>query len=80
MSTHSLKEYKFSKVICNDLKIILSKIDEAIKNLSPYKLYIPVQRTLLILQEEKKILEAHHMKYLEIRREKGRIAKNNNGT
>lgn len=77
MNSYDMKQYKLSRIMCNDLKIILERIEASLTQLSPYKIYRPVQRVLLILQEEKRILESHYEKYKEIRREKGRVLRNN---
>jgi hypothetical protein len=54
------------------IKAILKVMDLSIKGLSYYKAYIPVAKVLVVMQEQKSLLEAHQNKYQRVLESKGR--------
>jgi hypothetical protein len=68
------KEYKFAKVVANDLEQVLQIIAEMepmIRKLEPYRRYTHVTALLKQFQESKLFLNIQFKKYSEIKDKKG---------
>lgn len=56
---HNIKSYKESLIVINHIEAILKVIDLTIKALTHYRIYLPVQKILITLKEQKLTLEIH---------------------
>jgi hypothetical protein len=68
---HDLKLYKEAKFHLPNIKLILQVLNLAEKCLDYYASYAPVYRILVVLKEEKYILESYEIKYKKILDNKG---------
>lgn len=68
---HNLKKYKESLVYITHLEAILLIIGLSIKGLLHYKAYVPVAKILLVMEDQKRVLESHLQKHRKIRDSKG---------
>lgn len=73
MSVFDVKKYKLAKVFANDISKMLPIIDKMIKDISPYIRYSPATEILLVLRDNKSILEAHLNKCNKLIKEKGKM-------
>lgn len=71
--TYDFKAYKEAKVFCKHLEMILKVIDLSIRGLSCYRIYVPVKKILLVLEDQQSILKSHYDKQLLIRKNKGKL-------
>jgi len=67
------RKYKLSKIFTKDLDLILQYINLSIKGLERYKQYLPAQKILYVLKEEKLFCELQLKKYEKIKKDKGKI-------
>lgn len=58
-----LQKYKEAKAVVPHLEAVLKIFTLAIKALSYYRAYICVARVLIVLEDEKMVLESHLYKY-----------------
>lgn len=70
---HSLKSYKESLIVSEHLGAIIKVLNLTLKGLERFKVYIPVKKILLVIQDQKSVLESHYEKFQKIKSEKGRI-------
>lgn len=68
---HDLKKYREAKTILPHIEAILKVINLSIKSLSHFKSYLPVMRILVVMEEQKTLLEINQKKYAEIIKNKG---------
>jgi hypothetical protein len=66
-----LNNYKRSKIIVKDLTTALGKLSSAIKDLSPYKKYVPIKGVLIEMVEARMFIDLHLKKHKEIVKNKG---------
>lgn len=59
----NLKQYKEAKAVIPHLEAILKVFDLTIKALKIFKAYIGVAKVLLVIEDQKLILESHLAKY-----------------
>lgn len=60
------KQHKIAKIVVGDLEKILVKLEQCIKQLDGYKHYTPVKNTLVELNNNKMIIQAHLSKYKKV--------------
>lgn len=68
-----LKNYKLSKIVLKDLPVVLSHVELAIKQLTPYSTYKAVGRCLASLKDEREIIKGHIQAYKEIAKKRGKV-------
>jgi hypothetical protein len=69
----NLENYKFAKIITNDIEAICLKIEKCMKLLSPFTRYRDVNKLLNALRDTNQRLTAHHRKYEKIVKSKGKV-------
>ena len=74
MVKHDLKKYKLSKVLTEHLEAILLVVNLSIKGLSHFRIYVPVNKILVVLEEQKKVLELHYGHQKKIKETKGKLS------
>ena len=73
MGKHDLKKYKESLMHLDHLQVILHILALSIRGLAIYKDYIPVMKILLVMEDQKQILEAHYKKFKRTKETKGEV-------
>lgn len=65
-----LKKYKEAKAVTPHLEAILKVFVLTIAALTRFKAYIPVAKVLVVIEDQKLILESHLSKYRKILKDK----------
>ena len=73
MENYDLKAYKKSKVYCEHLAQIIKVLNLTEKGLSHFQIYLPVQKILEVIKNEKRVLEIHYEKNKKIKETKGKV-------
>ena len=73
MANHDLLSYKESKITCEHLEKVLLVLKLATKSLYIFRAYIPVAKILLVMEDQRKILEENYVKFKKIKEEKGKV-------
>lgn len=75
MTLLDLKNFKLSKIVCNDLPVALANVEAAIRTLEPYKRYKSVANCLRVLQAERETIKTHLEQFEKIKKSKGEVRK-----
>lgn len=70
---NDLKAYKDSLTYLPHLEAILKVINLSMKTLIPFKHFVGVYRILVVMEEEKQLLEMHRDKFKKIKESKGLV-------
>lgn len=73
MEKHDLREYRLSKLHCDNLKLIIKILDLTKRGLTPFRIYSAALKVYNVVDEQKQILESHYEKYKKIKETKGKI-------
>lgn len=76
MSIHNLKDYKQSKIVLPHLIAILKVLDLTERSLKPFNYYVPVARVLVVIKEQKSIIESYKEENETIKKSKGKKNEN----
>lgn len=73
MSTHNLRKYKESKAVLPHLELILRIFNLTETSLKYFSAYIPVAKVLIVLREQKLVIEAYKAAHKSVKDNKGKI-------
>lgn len=70
---HNLKAYKEAVAHLPHLDNMLLIINLSIRGLIPFRSYVPIAKILLVMEDQKQILESFQKKYKKIKDNKGNV-------
>lgn len=71
MSIHNFKKYKESKIVLPHLEGILQVLNLTERSLTLFSYYLPVAKILIVLREQKSIIESYKQEYEIVKKNKG---------
>jgi hypothetical protein len=70
----SLRAYREAKTILPHLDAIITIFELSLKGLVIFKSYVPVYRVMVVIDEQKKLLESHRARLRKVLESKGRLS------